>query len=99
MDDESAGTGNGGVTVEATDWDAVTAELQRFCESGTYHTDSDVASCTVGDATFEVYSNGRIGGAMPLHDFDGRAETLTFDHREGTIVVEGEGLTYTFRRP
>lgn len=98
MDDENADAGDG-VTVEATDWDAVTAELERFCESGTYHTDSDVASCTVGDATFEVYSNGRIEGGMPLHDLDGEAETLTFDHREGTIVAEGEGLSYTFRRP
>lgn len=97
-DDESAGEDER-VTVEATDWDAVTAELQRFCESGTYHTDSDVASCTVGDATFEVYSNGRVEGGMPLHGFDGEAETLTFDHREGTITAEGEGMSYTFRRP
>ncbi len=98
MNDDEGGEGKG-VTVEATDWDAVTAELQRFCESGTYHTDSDVASCTVCDATFEVYSNGRIGGAMPLHELDGEAETLTFDHREGTITAEGEGVSYTFRRP
>ncbi|MFC6904847.1 hypothetical protein [Halalkalicoccus tibetensis] len=97
MNDDEGGEGS--VTVEATDWDAVTAELERFCESGTYHTDSDVASCTVGDATFEVYANGRVEGAMPLHELDGEAETLTFDHGEGTITAEGEGVSYTFRRP
>lgn len=28
-------------TVEMTDWEAVTAELERFCADGTFHTESE----------------------------------------------------------
>jgi hypothetical protein len=86
-------------TVEITDWDAVTTELERFCADGAFHVESDMASCTVGDATIEIYANGRVQGGMPLHEFGGRVETLEFDHREGTITAESEELSYTFRQP
>jgi ribosomal protein L21E len=86
-------------TVEVTDWDAVTAELERFCTDGTLHVESDMASCTAGDATIEIYANGRVQGGMPLHEFDGRVDTLEFDHSAGTITVESEEVRYTFRRP
>lgn len=86
-------------TVEIADWDAVVSELDRFCVGGTTHVESDVANCTIREATIEIHSNGRIEGSMPLHAFDGRVETLEFDHAEGTITTESEELRYTFRRP
>lgn len=85
--------------VEVTDWDAVVAELERFCTGGTFHAESDVASCSVGSATIEVHADGRLEGSMPLHGFDGRVDVLEFDHAEGTITAESEELSYTFRRP
>lgn len=86
-------------TVEIADWDAVVAELKRFCEEGMTHVESDVVSCTIRDATIEIRPNGRVEGSMPLHAFGGRIETLEFDHVEGTITAESEELRYTFRRP
>jgi hypothetical protein len=86
-------------TVEIADWDAVVAELERFCTDGTFHAESDVASCSVASATIEVHSSGRLEGSMPLHGFDGRIDVLEFDHVEGTITAESEELRYTFRRP
>lgn len=86
-------------TVGMNDWEAVVSELDRFCVDGTTHVESDVASCTIGNATIEIHSNGRLQGSMPLHTFDGRVETLAFDHLEGTITAESEESAYTFRRP
>lgn len=86
-------------TVDITDWDAITTELERFCDGGELHVESDTASCEHGDAVFTVYANGRITGEMPLHEFDGEAETLRFNHANGTITAESEEETYTFEKP
>ena len=86
-------------TVEITDWDAITTELERFCDGGELHVESDTASCEHGDAVFTVYANGRIKGEMPLHEFDGEVATLEFDHEAGTITAKSEAETYTFEKP
>ncbi len=85
--------------VAITDWDAVTAELERFCADGTFHAESDVSNCTVGTGTIEIHASGRVESSMPLHEFGGEVDTLEFDHREGAITAESEELSYTFRRP
>lgn len=85
--------------VEITDWDAVNAELERFCTDGTFHAESNVASCTVGNGTIEIHANGRIESSTPRHEFDGEIDTIEFDHRTGAITAESEELSYTFRRP
>lgn len=90
---------DGGQVVEITDWDAITSELQRFCDGGTVHIESDTASCESGDAVFTVYANGRIKGEMPLHEFDGEVELLEFDHEAGMITAESETDSYTFEKP
>jgi hypothetical protein len=90
---------DGGQAVEITDWDTITTELERFCEGGELHVESDTASCEIDNATFTVYANGRIKGKMPLHEFDGEVETLVFDHAAGTITAESEVETYTFEKP
>lgn len=86
-------------TVEIDDWAAVISQLDRFCVDGMTHVESDVASCTIGDATIEIHLNGHLEGSMPLHEFDGRVETLAFDHLEGTITAESAEVSYTLRRP
>ena len=86
-------------TVAISDWDAVTAELERFRADGTFHTESDAASCSVGSATIEVHADGRVEGSMPLHEFGAEVETLEFDHDGGEVTAKSGELHYTFRRP
>ncbi|ADJ16072.1 hypothetical protein [Halalkalicoccus jeotgali] len=86
-------------TVDIADWEAIVSELDRFCVDGMTHVESDMAHCTIGDATIEIHADGRVAGSMPLHEFDGVIETLEFDHVGGTISAESEEITYTFRRP
>jgi hypothetical protein len=40
-----------------------------------------------------------VDAGMPLHDFDGTADALHFDHDAGTIRIERGDVTYEFRRP
>ncbi|MEM4780295.1 MAG: hypothetical protein QXG03_01825 [Halalkalicoccus sp.] len=85
--------------VEITDWDAVLAEMERFCAEDHLHAENDLACCSAGSATIEIHASGRLSGSMPLHEFDGRVDLLTFDHEAGTITAESGEVSYTFRRP
>ncbi|WP_458206784.1 hypothetical protein [Haladaptatus sp. NG-SE-30] len=83
--------------VPLSDWDAVESHLRRFA-GNVDASDSKLVS-RMGVARFAVTRDGRVTAGMPLHDFDGRADSLIFDHNRGAIRIERAGSTYVFRRP
>jgi hypothetical protein len=84
-------------TVAVDDWAAVERGLRGF--DGTVDADDDRLTLRKGSARFAVTRDGRVEAGMPLHAFAGEAETLRFDHEEGTIGVSAAGVDYEFRVP
>jgi hypothetical protein len=86
--------------LKLTDWETVTAELQRFGAAGEVHTDDGSVRVAFGSAYIEVTKAGSITTGMPLHDFqyDGDV-SLLIDHEAHTISIHTDNLEYTFRRP
>lgn len=93
--------------IRLDDWDAVRDELRRFGESGDVTTDDDRTRIDFGSARLELSRDGRVSAGMPLHDFDREGEAferegdveLVVDHDAGTLTVDADDVTYTFRRP
>lgn len=83
--------------VPLSDWNAVESNLRRF--AGEVDASDARLISRMGVARFTVTRDGRVTAGMPLHDFDGRADSLVFDHDVGAIRVERAGSTYVFRRP
>ncbi|WP_458187731.1 hypothetical protein [Haladaptatus sp. NG-WS-4] len=85
------------VRVPLTEWDEVESHLRRF--AGDVDASDSKLVTRMGVARFAVTRDGRVTAGMPLHDFDGRADSLVFDHDAGAIRIERAGSTYVFRRP
>jgi len=89
--------------VDPTDREAVRTALERFAPSVSERDDGTLVAAFGGTAHFAVEADGSVDAGMPLHDFDGPAQRLVFDHDGGSVDVEfGTGddtLVYTFRRP
>jgi len=83
--------------VPLAEFDRVVAALERF--AGDVAVEDGCARASMGSATLELCRDGRVAGAMPLHEFEGGVETVVFDHDAGELRVEGDGVDYTFRRP
>ncbi|WP_266079701.1 hypothetical protein [Haladaptatus caseinilyticus] len=83
--------------VPVSDWDAIADNLHRFASN--VDTNDTRLIARMGVARFTITRDGHVTAGMPLHDFDGRADSLVFDHRAGTIRIERAGITYVFRRP
>ena len=83
--------------VSVDDWDAVERGLRGF--DGEVEADDDRLILRRGSARFAVSRDGTVETGMPLHSFSGEAETLRFDHEEGTIGVSAAGVDYEFRVP
>jgi len=83
--------------VPLAEFDRVVSALERF--AGEVTVEDGCARATMGSATLEICRDGRLAGAMPLHEFEGGVETVVFDHGAGELRVEGDGVAYTFRRP
>jgi len=86
--------------VRLDDWDAVCDELRRFGDPGDVTVDDDRIRIDFGSARVEVSRDGGVKTGMPLHDFEreGAAE-LVVDHGAGTLTIDGDDVSYTFRRP
>jgi len=53
-----------------------------------------------GSAQIEVAQDGSISTGMPLHEFEQEgAVDLVVDHDEGSLTIEADDVSYTFRRP
>jgi len=89
--------------VDPTDSGALRTALERFAPSVTEREDGSLVAEFGGTAHFAVEPDGSVDAGMPLHDFDGPAERLVFDHDDGAVDVEfgtgGDAFVYTFRRP
>lgn len=86
--------------LDFSDWDSVVEELRRFGEGGDVTTGEGWVRVEFGSAHVELAREGRLSTGMPLHEFEREgAVDLVVDHDAGTITVEAEDVTYTFRRP
>ncbi len=90
-------------TVDPRDRPTLRRHLERFGRDVVEREDGTLAARFGGTTRFAVDPEGHVEAGMPLHEFDGIAEGLVFDHEAGTVtVVAGEGadaLEYTFRAP
>ena len=91
------------ITLDPTDRAQLRTELDRFAPSVTERADGTLVADFGGRAHFAVEPDGTVDAGMPLHDFDGPADRLAFDHDTGAIDVEFDTdetvAVYTFRRP
>ncbi|MDF9744807.1 hypothetical protein [Natrinema salsiterrestre] len=86
--------------IELSDWDAVVGELRRFGEPGDVTAGDDRIRLEFGSAALAVSRAGRVSTGMPLHDFEHRgAVELVVDHDAGSVRIEADDVSYTFRRP
>jgi hypothetical protein len=83
--------------VPVSEWGAVERGLRGF--DGVVKADEDRLVLRTGSAQFAVTRDGRVEAGMPLHSFSGTAESLRFDHDEGTIGVSVGDVDYEFRVP
>ena len=86
--------------VTLDEWETLTAALRRFGDAGTVTVDADRIHLDFGAAHVEVTRDGTLKAGMPLHDFEhDSAAAVVIDHDAGTLAIETETTSYTFRRP
>jgi len=86
--------------IPLSDWDAVTAGLRAFGDRGDVSAGEGWIRVDFGSAHVECSRDGHISTGMPLHEFEreGDAE-IVIDHDRGTLAVDADDVSYTFRRP
>jgi hypothetical protein len=86
--------------IRFTEWGAVVDELRQFGATGNVSTGEDWIRLDFGSAYVELSREGWISTAMSLHEFEQNGVTeLVVDHDGGSLTVEAEDMSYTFRRP
>lgn len=86
--------------IQLSEWDRLVEELRRFGQAGTVTTADDRIHIDFGSAHVEVSRDGTLRTGMPLHDFAyDEAVTVVVDHDAGTLTVDADTVSYTFRRP
>ena len=86
--------------IQFSNWETVVDELRQFGKSGDVTTRDDRIRIDFGSAHIEVFQDGHVSTGMSLHEFEQKGEAnLVVDHDEGTLTVEADDVTYTFRRP
>lgn len=86
--------------VSLNEWETLTEHLRRFGRSGDVTVDDDRIHIDFGSAKIEVSQDGVVTTGMPLHDFTHDETTaVVVDHDSGTLTVESDTVSYTFRRP
>lgn len=89
--------------VPIDDWTTLCGELEAWCgDRGEFReTDRDgvaTAVCDFGGSTrFVLTREGRVEGGMPLHEFEGTAESLVVGD-DAVRVIAGQ-TEYVYRRP
>jgi hypothetical protein len=86
--------------VTLSEWDTLSTELRRFGRGGEVTADEERIHIDFGSAHVEVSRGGTLRTGMPLHSFayDSPA-AIVLDHDAGTLTVEADTVSYTFRRP
>jgi len=86
--------------VELDEWDTLATELRRFGRGGDVSVGEERIHIDFGSAHVEVTRDGTLETGMPLHDFaHDTTAAIVLDHDAGTLTVEADAVTYTFRRP
>lgn len=86
--------------LQLADWNAVTEELRRFGEAGDVTANEDAIRIDFGSAFIELGRDGYVKSGMALHDFESdEVAAVVVDHDEGSLAIESEPVSYTFRRP
>jgi hypothetical protein len=89
--------------VDRTDRAALAEALEHFADAVTERDDGTLVAEFGASAHFAVEPDGSVDAGMALHDFEGPADRLAFDHDGGSIDVEfdadSQSVVYTFRRP
>ena len=86
--------------VHLNEWDTLREELRRFGHTGDVTATTDLIRLDFGSAHVELSRDGTLQTGMPLHEFahDDTAAVVV-DHDAGTLTVEADTVSYTFRRP
>ncbi len=86
--------------IQFSNWETVVDELRQFGKTGNVTTRDDRIRIDFGSAHIEVSQDGHVSTGMPLHGFEQRgAVGLAVNHDEGSLTIEADDVTYTFRRP
>lgn len=86
--------------VELSEWDTLCEELRRFAQAGDVTTAGDRIHIDFGSAHIQLSRDGTLRTGMPLHDFaHDDTVAVTIDHDAGTLTVDADTVSYTFRRP
>lgn len=86
--------------VQLDEWDTLITELRRFGQAGDVTTADDRIHIDFGSAHIELSRDGTLQTGMPLHDFaHDDTVAVVVDHDAGTLTVDADTVTYTFRRP
>ena len=86
--------------IQFSNWETVVDELRQFGNSGDVTTKDDRIRIDFGSAHIKVSQDGHVSTGMPLHEFEQKGEVdLVVDHDEGSLTIEADDVTYTFRRP
>jgi hypothetical protein len=86
--------------VQLTEWETLIDELRRFGHAGDVTATDERIHIDFGSARVELSRDGTLQTGMPLHEFT-HTDTVSVvvDHDAGTLTVDAETVTYTFRRP
>ena len=87
-------------TIDRGDWQAVVERFRAFFEPlGTVEGGEDRIrfDAPMAGTGLEIGKDGTSRSFMPLHDLDARWDAIRFE--EGTVVLVGDGVSYTYRVP
>jgi hypothetical protein len=86
--------------VQLNEWETLIDELRRFGRAGDVTATDDRIHINFGSARVELSRDGTLQTGMPLHDFThDDTVAVVVDHDAGTLTVDADTVSYTFRRP
>ena len=86
--------------IQFSNWETVVDELRQFGKTGDVTTKDDRIRIDFGTAHIVVSQDGHVSTGMPLHEFEQNGEIdFVVDHDQGSLTIEADDVTYTFRRP
>lgn len=86
--------------VKLSEWEKLTEQMRRFGQGGDVTIGDDRIHIDFGSAEIEVLRDGKLKTGMPLHEFmHDDTVGVVVDHDSGTLTVESDTVSYTFRKP
>jgi hypothetical protein len=86
--------------VQLDEWDTLIDELRQFGRAGDVTATDERIHIDFDSARVELSRDGTLQTGMPLHEFTHKdAVAVVVDHDAGTLTVDADTVSYTFRRP